>query len=101
MTNRRTPTEVKPAALLAAIAVLALIFGVLLWRNFGPGAGTPASTLTAQQQEEQAWLKKKAKESGGDIRKLSPEDQQKLVALHGQQAAAILKGNASAASDSY
>jgi len=61
------------AIIAAAVAVLAF---VVWWgiRNFGPQPD-PTNELTVAQDQ---WMDRIAKESGGDISKLAPEDLKKL-----------------------
>jgi hypothetical protein len=61
------------AIIVAAVAVLAF----MVWwgiRNFGPQPD-PANDLTRAQDQ---WMDRIAKESGGDISKIAPEDLKKL-----------------------
>jgi hypothetical protein len=93
---------VKPGVLVAAVAFLILLLGILAWRYFGPGkeAGR-TGTHTAQQQADQDWLKQKARESGGDFNRLSPEDQRRLTTLYGNMGPSVLRGTAHPASSDY
>lgn len=91
---------IKPGVIVIGIVALILILGVLAWRNFGANAG-PVSTLNAQQRSDLDWMQQKAKESGGDINKLSAEDQRKLYTLHGNMAPYVLKHSAQPATDNF
>jgi hypothetical protein len=87
--------NVKPTALIAAVAVLILLVGALAWHFFGPSPSSgQARALTAEEKANQDWLDQKAKESGGDFNKLSPEDQRRLFSLRGPQGPFILKQQA-------
>jgi hypothetical protein len=79
--------SINTPTLVAALVVLLLLLGGLGWHYFGPNtAGGRARPLTAQERTDQDWLNQKAKESGGDFNKLSPEDQRKMFASHGPRA---------------
>ncbi len=72
-----------------AVGVAAIAIGtsyVVTQRNKGSGSVTIADSDPIMQNIN--WVKKKSKECGGDIEKLSPEDKAKVIAILGQQYAA-------------
>ena len=99
-TGSKSRTSGSVKTIIATIAVLVIAMGTLVWRVFSGEAG-PAKTLTAQQRADQTWIKVKARESGGDFEKLTKEDQQRLVALYGKMASAVLRGNTVSRGDNF
>ncbi len=67
--------SVAAPVVIGVIVILVLFVGFLAYRNFAPSGPTPTKTATSD------WLEKLARESGGDIHKLSPADQAKLNSL--------------------
>jgi hypothetical protein len=81
--------QVKPGMIITAVVVLLALISWLAYANL---IAPPSRPLTDKQQETNAWIAKLAKESGGDLNKLSEEDRSKLqqmTAGHGEMA---LKG---------
>ena len=78
----------KVIALIAAgAAVIAIGTSyIVTQRNKGSGSVTIPDSDPIMQNIN--WVKKKSKECGGDINKLSPEDKAKVVTILGQQYAA-------------
>ncbi|MBC8137634.1 MAG: hypothetical protein H8F28_17270 [Fibrella sp.] len=90
--NRRIPTTALVA--ICAVAIVLAIF--VAWRNMAPPA--PVSALTAAEtkaagvdEQTTEWMRHKAKETGGDVNKLSPADQAKLATLTRGNGALVLK----------
>ena len=54
----------------------------------------PQNTLPPAARAEDAWLDAKARESGGDINRLTPADQQEMRSKMGPQAEWLLKNRA-------
>jgi hypothetical protein len=75
-----------PPALIAVAAVVLLVFiGWLAYANlFAP---PPPKPMTQEQKSNQDWIADKIKETGGDMSKLSKEDQEKLHQIAGNWAA--------------
>jgi len=87
--------SVSMPVLVAAVAVLVLLVGGLAWHYLGPTTGGGRTRPpTAEEKANAEWLDQKAKETGGDFNKLSPEDQRKLFALRGPQGPFILRQTA-------
>ena len=84
---------VPPALVAVAVAVVVALAAMVGYKSLSPAAPEIANVeQSPQQKETSAFVALKAKESGGDINKLSPEDRDKLQQLtmgHGEQA---LKG---------
>jgi len=84
--------KVKPATLgigIVCATVLIIIAVVAVVRQ-----SQPRETLSPQAAAGKTWLDAKARESGGDINRLSPEDQQKIRAKIGPQAEWLLQSRA-------
>ena len=88
-TGRSAKKNVSPA-MIAVLAVVLLAFvGWLAYANlFAPPK--PAA-MDAKAQANHDWIKQLAKQSGGDISKLSPEDTQKLQEMTKGYGAMALK----------
>lgn len=88
--------------LIGAIVVLAAC--IIAWGYFNfappPAVDTQKRTVaTAEQQQidlQTAWLKEKARQTGGDWQKLSPEDQVRLKMIAKDESTTILKSYANA-----
>jgi hypothetical protein len=92
MTARSRKAADKPAVsvsvIVAAVAVLILILGGLAWHFFGSGTGgAPTRPLTNTEQADRDWVQQKAKQTKGRLETLSPEDQRRVMALYGPNAA--------------
>ncbi len=88
-TNTSGKQPVSPVMIGVAVVVLVLFLGWIGYRNFGP---PPHPVLPDNVNTPIAnWIRTKAHESGGDISKLSPEDQQHLQSLTQGKGAAYLK----------
>lgn len=73
-------SNVNPLAVIGAAVVLLLFVGWLGWHFFGPaGNAGPTAPLTANE----TWIQQKARESKGEMKSLSPEDQKKLMEIAG------------------
>lgn len=71
-------SQVSPGVIAVALIALVLFVGWMAYLNFAPpkyGKPTEVDTPIAN------WIRAKARESGGDINKLSPEDVQKLQSV--------------------
>lgn len=78
-----------PAVIAVAVVFLMVFIGLIAYHNFGPA---PHPVIPDNVQTPIAsWLRTKAQESGGDISKLSPEDQQKLQTVTQGKGVAYLK----------
>jgi hypothetical protein len=82
--------------LVAAICALVAFVAAIAYFNFRPRpADTRRRVVSAEEQQQvslqTAWLKLKAKETGGDWQKLSPEDLQQLKMIAKDQFATTLK----------
>jgi hypothetical protein len=71
-----------------AIAAICLILGVLAFWIFVPH-GEKVAPLPPNANDQ--WILQKAKETGGDVKKLSPSDQMKLIQLRGESGPSVLK----------
>ena len=68
--------SVSPALIAACVVALLIFVGWIAYANLlAPAKPAP---MDAKGQENHAFIKRLAKESGGDMSKLSPEDAQKL-----------------------
>jgi len=77
-----------------AVVILLLLVGWIGYLNLGPA---PHPALPDNVETPIAkWIREKAHESGGDINKLSPEDQQKLQGVTQGKGVAYLKKYANA-----
>ncbi len=83
--------SVSPPIIIAALVVLILFLGGMAWYFFAPHSGSAVHPRPLTTNE--SWLAQKAKESGGDISKLSPADQQHLFQVAGPSAPATLRMN--------
>lgn len=73
--------------IIGAIAVLALFVGGLTWHFLGSNTPSgPTRTITAEEKTNEQWVAQKARESGGDFKKLNQEDQRRLLSLYGPKA---------------
>ena len=88
--TQKVRKSVPPVAVAAAIAAVVAIAGIIGYKTLSPAVPEIAQVeASAQAKETSAFVSLKAKESGGDINKLSTEDRdklQKLTAGHGEQA---------------
>jgi len=78
--------QVKPGMIIAAVVALLALISWLAYANL---IAPPSRPLTDKQRETDAWIAKLAKESGGDLNKLSEEDRNKLQQMtvgHGEYA---------------
>jgi hypothetical protein len=70
------------------IVTVLVILSLIGWWMFAPHSEqAPPRALTADEQ----WIKQKAQESGGDMTRLSPPDQQRLIMLKGDSGPSLLK----------
>lgn len=79
----------KKATALIAVGAAAIAMGisyVVMQGNNGSGPVTIPDSDPVMQKIN--WVKKKSKECGGDIEKLSPEDKAKVISILGQPYAA-------------
>ncbi len=91
--NRKNSSISTPAFIGIVIAVC-LLLGVLAYSLFAPHSDRVAARPLTQNDQ---WIKQKAAESGGDINKLSMQDQRKLIMLKGDQGPMELRHYAEAA----
>jgi len=82
-------TFIKRKTITAGAAVCLTIAAPILLTACKPQNAVPPAA-----HAENAWLDAKAKESGGDINRLSPDDQQQLRTKMGPQAEWILRNRA-------
>jgi hypothetical protein len=76
---------------IVAIAVVVLLL-VVVWIGYRALAPPPFDKPPANVHSQVGdWVRTKARESGGDINKLSPEDQQRLQSVTQGKGAAYLK----------
>lgn len=75
--------EVPPAVIALAIAGVLGLAAFMGYRTLGPGAQEKPNLppMTAQQQADNDFIKKIAMQTGGDISKASPEDQQRIQGI--------------------
>ncbi len=73
------------AAVAAAIVVGGISYGITHRSNESGSVGLPDSDPIMQNIN---WVKKKSKECGGDINKMSAEDKAKVISILGQPYAA-------------
>lgn len=79
-------------AVIAIVAVVLLAFvGWLAYANLAPHAEPYVPKTTPEGAATNNWIEQKAKESKGDISKLSPEDQDKLQKITRGYGAVALK----------
>lgn len=79
--------SVGPALIGLALAALVIFVGWLAYANLFAGPKGPPRS--AEGDAKKAWIAGLAKQSGGDINKLSPEDRNKLMSMtagHGADA---------------
>lgn len=82
--NQKVGKSVPPAVVAAAIAAFVAIAGIIGYKTLSPAAPEIAQVEpSAQAKEIGDFLALKAKESGGDINKLTPGDRDKLQQLTG------------------
>jgi hypothetical protein len=94
--------RLSPVVRIATGVVLMLFVGMLAGCNSESGkAADSTSASSTLKPADMDWTKQKAKETGGDFNKLSPEDQKRLTTLHGNQAPNILKGVANPTTDNF
>src|SRR5690348_5391706 len=88
----KTQSKAKPAVPLpVGIAVVVVLLLLVVWMGFHYfGPSTPLAAPKPLSADEQ-WIKQKAAESGGEISKLTPDDQLKLVHMKGDMAPSVLK----------
>jgi hypothetical protein len=87
-------SQVSPGVIAVAVAVLLLLIVWIAYHNFAP---PPHQVIPDNVDTPIArWIRDKAHESGGDISKLSPEDQQKLQSVTQGKGEAYLKKYANA-----
>ncbi len=90
-TNKATGKQAVPPAIVAIVVVLLVVF--VAWRAYRAFAGPAVMVhppVTAQMQQDQAYVSQKAREARGDFARLSPADQAKVQQLtHGFGAPAI------------
>ena len=82
----------KPVAIAVAVIALLVLVGWLAYASFGPPKAPP---MSKEVQGRHDWIASLAKQSGGDINKLSATDRDKLQAMTGGHGAQALKGMAS------
>jgi len=82
-------TQVSPAMIAIGVLILIVFIGWIGYRNLGPAEHTalPDNVQTPIAK----WIRAKAQESGGDINKLSPDDQQQLQRVTQGKGVAYLK----------
>ena len=86
--------QVSPGLIAVAVVILLLLVGWIGYRNLAPA---PHEVIPDNVQTPIAiWIRTKAHESGGDLSKLSPEDQQKLQSVTQGKGEAYLKKYANA-----
>lgn len=83
----RRPQSLPVIGGVLAVVALLVFIGFLGWRFVGPGSKPANGSLQGLSPE---WMVTKAKESQGDIDKLSPEDKQKLISRWGEQTARVM-----------
>jgi len=81
--------QVSPGLLAAVVVVLVLFVGWLAYHNFVPPK--PPVIPDTVNSPVANWIRSKARESGGDISKLSPEDVQRLQSVTQGKGEAYLK----------
>src|SRR5579883_1012507 len=94
--SSKTQEKGNVGAPIIAVAILALI-ALLIWlgyRSFGP-SGKPLefTNISAEDKANNAWIAQKAKESGGDMSKLSAEDVARLQQITRGMGAMALKSS--------
>jgi uncharacterized protein (UPF0333 family) len=85
----RSAKRASPLVIVIAVVALLAFLGWQGYRNFSYHAIEAPGTA-----QTDAWLRQKARESGGDITKLSSADQKKLWKLNGPLGAVVLKAKA-------
>ena len=94
ISNKKIGSD-KRVSLPVVFAVVVLLVAFVGWRfyaYFGPHTPVAESKpLLPQYQEANDWVTQKAKESQGDVTKLSPEDQQQLSEQTHGMGATVLK----------
>ena len=75
------------AIIAACVAVVAMGISVVAAQKNG-SSGSVAISDSDPIMQNINWVKKKSKECGGDISKLSPEDKAKVISILGQPYAA-------------
>jgi hypothetical protein len=78
-----------PAMIAVAVVILIAFIGLMAYHSLGPTAHPviPDNVQTPIAR----WIRAKAQESGGDINKLSPEDQRQLQGVTQGKGVAYLK----------
>lgn len=74
------------AALAVGVAIIGA--GISYFVTHNNGSGSVAISDSDPIMQNINWVKKKSKECGGDINKMSPEDKAKAITILGQQYAA-------------
>ena len=84
--RKSAPTQKSLTPLVTAIAItlLLLFVGWMGWHYVGPGSAPANGAL---QGLDPRWMVDKARESKGDIDKLSPDDRKQLVSRWGEATA--------------
>jgi hypothetical protein len=82
-------------AVVAACVVLVAVAVVVAWRSLAPPPPTPitanAPGANPQVTQDTEWMKKVAKDAGGDINKVSPADLQRIQSITRGNAAQAVK----------
>ena len=84
---RKEKQAVQPYQMGIAILALLVVIGFIAYASFKPRD----EALTVPKSETTKWIEQKASETNGDIKRLSPEDQQKLQQLTHNRGEAMLK----------
>ena|SRR5579883_2704054 len=81
-------SSVSPRTIAAAVILLIAILGWLAYRSFGPL--TPPKTFTVKEQRD--WVAKLARDTQGDISRVSAADRKKLDSISFGNGARLLQG---------
>ena len=87
-------SRISPGVVAAAVIILVLFVVWIGYRSLAPPA--PEKVPDNVDSPIANWVRTKAHESGGDLSKLSPEDQQKLQSVTQGKGEAYLKKYANA-----
>ena len=79
--SRLNSGSVSPGMIIGAVILLLAIIAGMAYLNLAPQTQPYEPQKTAVGAQTDAWITQKAKESGGDIQKLTPEDRDKLQKL--------------------
>lgn len=90
--DKSARSSVSPPVFVGVIIAACLVIGLIGYWLFAPhSTQLPPRQLSAAEQADNQWIKQKAKESGGEMSKLSMEDQRKLIMMKGEAGPAMLK----------